>query len=635
MIVINPKADVFLFNDIGKIYIFLAKKIIEIEDNNNFLMTSFLRWLYIKEDDEDIDKFIKKLSIRAKDELKNAIANLTKKSVLLNKNTFFTQEKKFVNPFFPFRYCENMWGVRNGQRFFFFIAPNQLKATKIGVDIALSWIDEAETGIIYNLLERKIECLPAKISVPKIKQVKLSKGCILIYNSFSKKSKICRKKFFKKTRDFDFWQELIKRATGEIGIVPIVKKVSNKSGPFSLSVHTFLSCHKLPSLKDKNNDWQTGRSKKAKIAKGKSIMEAIERYCGRKKINRNDLIYSSMKKLGEYNCLNPLDIASYSKFQFQKGWLKGIVKFNKNIKTNWARIKNFEKNEFKFIPECFISYYETALYSKKTPRFFFTNSNGMAAHKNVDNAVEKAILEIIERDAILIHWINRISPNKITFRNTTPEFVSNIREKIESIGYQLAILDLTLDTVPVVMSIAYKENGDLNFFCGSAASKSKINAIHKSIKELEFTIWTRLKNLPNFRKEIKKIKIKSIWKPSHHELIYLKQNMAKHLEFLHKGKEIEFNKNELDINTDIFAAIKHIKKEVYYIDLTTKDVQDLGLGIKVVRCILPGFIPITFGYGYEPLAMKRIYDVPLNLGIIHKALCEKDVVENYLPHFFP
>ena len=70
-------------------------------------------------------------------------------------------------------------------------------------------------------------------------------------------------------------------------------------------------------------------------------------------------------------------------------------------------------------------------------------------------------------------------------------------------------------------------------------------------------------------------------------------------------------------------------------DLTTEEIQNLNLGIAVVRCIMPGFVPITFGYGYEPLAMRRIYNIPLKMGIIKKSLSEKNVVENYLPHFFP
>jgi len=629
MIIINPKADIFLFSNTGKICIFLTGKIIEIEDNDDFLITSFLRWIY-KKQPWDSDKFVEELKPNCDmGELRVAFEDFLRENILLIKQNFSTQKGKFINPFIPFKFYKNVWGVRNGEKFFFFVASGRLEAVKKTKEMALSWIDEVETGVVSGLLGGRIECLPAKINIPEIKKIKFGKGCVFIYDSSSEKYRICRKKFSKRIKNFDFWQTLNERAVGEIGIVPIVKRVLNKNGPFPLSVHTFLSCHRLSSLQDKSDDWQIGRDRELKVAKGKSIMESIERYCGRKNLNEKSLIFSSMRDLGINNCLNPLDIVAYSKLQFKKGWLKGLVDFNKDLKTNWIKVKNFKSNESKFIPECFI-FYPGVEDSEKIPRFFFANSNGMAAHTTVKEAVKKAALEIIERDAILIHWINKISPNRIIFSGRHPNYFSITKRNLEMVGYQLAILDLTLDTVPVIMSIAYKESGDLGFFCGAAADTSKVNAIRKSIEELELTIWMRLGDLIGLKREIKNVKIKTIWKPSHHEMVYLQPGMNRYLEFLYKGGRTEFNESDFSVTVDVFATLENIGKEIYYIDLTSEDVRSLNLGIKVVRCIIPGLIPITFGYGYEPLAMKRIYETSLGGNF-----CEKDVVKNYLPHFFP
>lgn len=42
------------------------------------------------------------------------------------------------------------------------------------------------------------------------------------------------------------------------------------------------------------------------------------------------------------------------------------------------------------------------------------------------------------------------------------------------------------------------------------------------------------------------------------------------------------------------------------------------LGLKTVKVFIPGIVPISFGYGVEPLGMKRIYDLPVKLGLLDR-----------------
>ncbi len=56
------------------------------------------------------------------------------------------------------------------------------------------------------------------------------------------------------------------------------------------------------------------------------------------------------------------------------------------------------------------------------------------------------------------------------------------------------------------MFIIYKESGDLGFFCGVIADTSKINAIRKSIKELEFTILDEIKKFKFFINYLQNLK---------------------------------------------------------------------------------------------------------------------------------
>lgn len=95
-----------------------------------------------------------------------------------------------------------------------------------------------------------------------------------------------------------------------------------------------------------------------------------------------------------------------------------------------------------------------------------------------------------------------------------------------------------------------------------------------------------------------------------------------------------FPDDELYKETDLYSVLSENGLKLYYVDMTAKEVEQLALGIKVVRAIIPGFVPITFGYGQEPLGMRRLYEIPVKLGLRNIEITEEEIINNYLPHFF-
>jgi ribosomal protein S12 methylthiotransferase accessory factor len=341
----------------------------------------------------------------------------------------------------------------------------------------------------------------------------------------------------------------------------------------------------------------------------------------------------SMLELGKDKCIHPQKLVNYSPYQFEQGWLKGITPFNETLKSDWVKVTHLTTAKEYYVPLCFISYSKEAQQSENC--FFYANSNGMAAHFNQSEAIKKAAFEVIERDSILLFWLNRISPPKIIFENAEPDFLIAIRNNLKSTHYSVELLDLTLDTVPVVMAIAISsDNSFPKYFCGVSSAETKNEAIKKALEELEFLVWNRLQDKDNLMQKVYAMTIEAVRDPVHHEMLYHKPEMASNLDFLTQGLPTYYTDKQLSEKIDLLQSLNKINAAVFYVDMTVKEVSDLAANISVVKVIIPEFMPITFGYGREALAMRRLYEVPAKLGIQKEYFLADKYVANYLPHFF-
>ena len=65
-------------------------------------------------------------------------------------------------------------------------------------------------------------------------------------------------------------------------------------------------------------------------------------------------------------------------------------------------------------------------------------------------------------------------------------------------------------------------------------------------------------------------------------------------------------------------------------DLTTPDVEELGL--KVLRCVIPGFHPLFMGHNLRALGGSRLWEVPQKLG--YRGI-NREFRDNPAPHPYP
>src|SRR5262249_53577196 len=87
-------------------------------------------------------------------------------------------------------------------------------------------------------------------------------------------------------------------------------------------------------------------------------------------------------------------------------------------------------------------------------------SSGMAAHTARRPALLSALCALVERDAFMIHWLNRLAPPLVDLGGASDERVSRFLQFVTSRGWKPRVSDLTTDLgIPVYLASGVREDG--------------------------------------------------------------------------------------------------------------------------------------------------------------------------------
>lgn len=642
MIYVNPNVDIFILsnNKIQLRMLDFTKSSVEIleisgEDAADLALILPVIWDDGTTKQQFIDFFDGKYSEGQVDE---TIATLEMAGVI-------SGEKVAGGCSFP-SFCLNE--ISNNLSFFridcsVFILQTEKKgeAEALFDKISRRWGSEYDLAIFKDLLNGRLNVFPAKqiceaLSGDVIENLSVcNKGISVInaklvfahgklslreYEPFDSAKKAI-------TNPESYWGKFLTKAIHETGLVASTREMELKSEPFPLSKKFFLASHVLTDLSGKAvNDSQLGLGDTSEEACGKAVMESLERYCCQKKPEK--MIKARALTLVDCNIINPNLLAYYLEEQFKQ--VKDLKNFQEDEEEFWTEI--FDKNDKPWmIPASHIWYcfHRSEFVNEKS--LFWASTNGTAAHISFEQAVFSAIRELIERDAIMVWWLNRLSPPVIMHSLLNNEH-KKIINKLENCGFEVRMLNLTLDLLPVVMAVARNKNHNKPyFFCGASCHENFSTVCEKALLELEQTVWSRS------NQEVVDIDAKCVDSPMDHETFYFDPKNGSKIDFLFNGCEQDvFNASmQFKSSRDLIAYLESKGFKIFLKDITCNEIRDAGLDMHVVKAVIPGLIPITFGFMTETLGLKRIYSLPVKLGLRKKPLTEEDVLENYQPHFFP
>ncbi|HDR7740484.1 TPA: YcaO-like family protein [Bacillus pacificus] len=357
-----------------------------------------------------------------------------------------------------------------------------------------------------------------------------------------------------------------------------------------------------------------------------AVGEALERYCSCY-LNSEVLIKDSFNSLVKKNvhALNPLSITQPLNEQYQETY-HTCKEIDGETIFYWVEAMDEIHNKKILVPA-------NTMYFDVDKEFLLPHirdsiSTGLATGSTRLQAIENAALECIERDAIMITWLNQLTVPLIDSKTIPDETVQYYLNVANEKGFEVFFFEITTDIkVPTYFVLIRNLYNNYPYIqVGAKAHYEPIIGLKGALMEtlaslnlladpnLEMAEFSDIKNVKNIRS------IKD------HMLYYAAGNDKEAFDFLISNSEKPFN-NYSKVNNfeELKENLDKMELNLYSYDLTTEDINSLGL--YVYRVLMPelAFLEITL----PMLGCNRLIDAPNNMGYVPAKTFNKN------PHPFP
>lgn len=358
--------------------------------------------------------------------------------------------------------------------------------------------------------------------------------------------------------------------------------------------------------------------------------EAVERTC-LGYYREKDIVCASYKEL-ESSAVNPREFVSFSKNQISDQAFKNCV-FDENTKFGWVLGKSLINEKKLFVPAQLV--YLSYRFRQNEPIIRRTNSTGAAAYTNRDEAIYRGICEAVERDAVMIYYLNKISPPIIDLASSEDEELIMVDKRFRRKNLELYVLDLKTDIdIPVFGTLLIDRAGGPAVAFASKSDFDSKKAVLGSIDEA-VRIWCGKRRKMTENPDFSSIEARAheIYDLTERGLLWAQAKMIKHIEFLTYGKKKSF---ELTNSTGTSSkrlnlALNYFRKnkiEVVSVDITAPAASKLGFF--AFMTIIPKLQPLYLDERYRCWGGERLYNVPVKLGYLKEPNKEEEL--NQITH---
>lgn len=343
-----------------------------------------------------------------------------------------------------------------------------------------------------------------------------------------------------------------------------------------------------------NKDWSCGRAISPRLAHTKAVAEAREWVaCG---CIPDTFIQARFTELN--TAVDPRDIIRFLPAQYRFTGFP-FNPFDEKRKYAWVEgMDELRGSKAHILADCvYFPYYP------KTPRYAHANSSGVAAHPDRKQAIKNGTLELVERDSFIIAYLAKLILPTVSKKTLPGKIWLRLRE-LRKCGFRVWIKDHSLDLAPAVFIFAQNEELTFTTCAGCAGFDAEI-ALDHALMEVESSVLCRLSN---GRRE--SIRPSAVRFPDDHGRLYEQKQFFRNANFLmHGQKTISFQEvgrsaawswQEL---LDRFAARGW---SLLTVSLQLSEKLGGNGGLHIIRSIVPGMVPISFGYREEPCGMEQI-----------------------------
>jgi len=412
-----------------------------------------------------------------------------------------------------------------------------------------------------------------------------------------------------------------------------VSRYNDEPKLFQYSAELYDTCN-LSDSRESVDKFAGGASFSQEKAIIKSLGEAFERHC-LAIFKKSQFIKTSACELGD-KAINLFSIVNFSRRQLSNKNFK-LFNFTADTQFNWVKGYSITQHKPLFIPAQLIYVPYNCCDDDKIIRFPITT--GAANGGSLEEAIYKGICEVVERDAFMITYLNKLPREKINLTNNKK--FSYIYNLFKRYSLELFVFDITTDIeIPSFLAVIVDYTGVGPAIClGLKASLDPNEGIIGAIEEAQHARpWLRDLMLKNEGLQRPKNGNFNLSNLEERGLSWSDKKMIKHLDFLLKNKNSKnickiplklVSNNSKSFEKTLMILKKH-KLEMAFVDVTTPEINKIGF--KVVKVIIPELQPLYLDENFKYLGGKRLYSMSKILGYTKNETKEEDL--NKIPHPF-
>jgi ribosomal protein S12 methylthiotransferase accessory factor len=370
-------------------------------------------------------------------------------------------------------------------------------------------------------------------------------------------------------------------------------------------------------------------------AEAAAIGEALERYAA-SYVPERRLVVASAEELGP-RAVEPERFALFSDLQHASPGFP-FHPFRDDTVVSWVDGFAIPGGEPVYLPAQLV-YMPWRRQSLGEVRIGHATSSGLACAPTLEEAVLTGLLELVERDAFMLTWHNRLSLPLLDWsRDSELEWLD--RRYFAPTGLRYAAVDLSvfLD-VPTVLGVVHGAGGRLGALGVGAASAASVAVAWRKALAEAFSVQRWVRDQAFEQPERLHGPAAEIRTFDGHTLYYADEQRAERAAFLDASTVRRATSDVAPLEGDgVLERIEALARRLtdrgmtaYAVDVTSPDVREGGL--HVVRVLVPELCPLDVVEGARFLGGRRMYEAAFDAGLLSHPLEPEDL--NPDPHPFP
>ncbi|MGO8220642.1 YcaO-like family protein [Rhizobium ruizarguesonis] len=356
-----------------------------------------------------------------------------------------------------------------------------------------------------------------------------------------------------------------------------------------------------------------------------AVLELLERRAGHQPLRSRSNVY---KKYAEVSHIAP-DPLSYILHdpEYYLDLSSNVTPFQNDRNYLWTWGFSFREQRPVLVP------HQLVYYGIKRPPedlFCIEISNGCAIGSSIEEATLHAILEIIERDSFLMAWYANLDLKEIVAESLPNTLVALICRTQIVFNVRIRLFDATSELgVPTVWAIATTQDGGCVSAAGAhvSAALAADGALRELCPAIAATVG-RFKDDPERAVRLYR-GVEPAQRMEDHALMYIVPGAIERVPMCREGTtmihfdELPKPRVAFDLLSDLQSLLSRVMGAGLDVLLVDQTPSQHSKGLSVVKVLIPGMLPMTFGSsrrrvaGSDRLATRIIGEI------------------NPLPHPFP